>query len=302
MKIKQHVWIAIVCVLILGGVTSCILKQDPTGNSNQSDAQAEELKRLGQLANTLNLNVGKVTNRGAERNMIGLKSDNVLFSHRSDSRTYFIEDKRYGEGKEYGVFRGSDGEMLEISRTILRQLNIPADEIAQAKVITEKHQTGQVDPATKKIIVGEIREGKKTANLPRQIKNIPVFSSHARIGLTTNKSIGFMELHWPEISSQVIGEAQRLQETVKGGWRAPEQKGAHIESIEAGIIHSPALGFVMDIRPAIRVIYASDDKTMGRKLMLYVDANGKPVPLPRQFDKLPEQPGQPRPSPKPYDQ
>jgi hypothetical protein len=306
MKTKLYALIPIVCVLILGSMPSCKPRQDQNGNqagnSNQGDAQSEELRHLDQLASTLNLNLGKVTNRGGERNMFGLKSDNVLFSHRSDSRTYFVEDKRYGEGKEYGVFRGSDGEVLETAKTILQQLNIPAAEIAEAKVITEKNQTGQVDPATKKVIVGEIRDGKKTASLTRQIKGIPVFSSHARIGLMSNKGIGFMELHWPEISAEVIGEAQRLQETVKSGWHAPEQKGAHVESSEAGIIHSPALGFLMDIKAAIRVIYASDDKAMGRKLTLYVDGNGRPVSMPRQFEKLPEAPAQPRPSLKPNKQ
>lgn len=304
MKTKLSVLIPIVFVLIVAAMPSCRPQQNQNGvgNSNQGDPQAEELKRMDQLAATLKLDLGNVTNRGAERNMIGLKSDNVLFSHRNDSRTYFVEDKRYGEGKELGIFRGSDGEVLEAARAILQQLNIPADEIAEAKVLTEKNQTGQVDPATQKIIVGEIRDGKKTANLTRQIKSIPVFSSHARIGLTSNKGIGFMELHWPEISPEVVSEAQRFQETVKAGWRAPEQKGARVESVEAGIIHSPALGFVMDIRAAIRVIYTPDDKAMGRKLTLYVDATGKPVPFPRQFEKLPEPPAQPRPSPGPNKQ
>lgn len=302
MKTKLHVWIPLICVLVIGSMSSCKRQQNNNlaGNANQGGAESDELKRLDGLAANLNLNPGQITNRGAERNMVGLKSDNLLFSQRRDSRTYFVEDKRYGEGKDYGIFQGSDAEILDRARAILQQLNIPVDEIKEAKVITEKNQTGRVDPATKKILVGEVHDGKKMANLTRQIKNIPVFSSHARIGLTRDKGIGFMEIHWPEIPSQVIGEAQRLQETVKGGWRPPEQKGAHVETVEAGIIHSPALGFVMDIYPAIRVIYAPEDKASGRKLTLYLDGNGKPVPMPRQFEKLSEPPANPRPSPKPY--
>lgn len=300
---KNRLMVPIMCLLLAVGMSSCRPDQNQNAgnqnNSNQGEPQAEALKEMDQLATALNLDMGKINNRGAERNMIGLKSDNVLFSHRSDSRTYFIEDKRYGEGKEYGIFRGSDAEVLEVARGVLERLKIPSDEIADAKVLTEKTQTGQVDPATKKVIPGEVRDGKKTANLLRRVKGIPVFSSHARIGLTANKSIGFMELHWPELSADVISQAQRLQEVVKGGFRAPEQRGAHVESVEAGIIHSPALGFMMDITPAIRVIYTPDDKSAGRKLMLYVDGNGKPVPTPRQFEKLPEPPSQPRPSPGP---
>lgn len=306
MRILRYVRIAIVWVAILGGISACMQKQGqtgaPAGDPGTTAPESGELKRLSQLATTLRLDLGRVTNRGTDRNMIGLKSDSMLFSRRSDSRTYFVEDKHYGEGKEHGIFHGPDSEVLQAARSILQQLGVPSDEIAEAKVLTEKLQTGRVDPGTKKIVVGEIREGKKTANLTRQVKNVPIFTSHARIGLTSNKSIGFMELHWPEIDSQVVREAQALQGRVKSGWRAPQQKGAQVEAVEAGIIHSPALGFMMDVKPVIRVIYSPDDKTMGRKLMLYVDTNGKTVSLPRQFERLPEQSSGSRANPKPSKQ
>jgi hypothetical protein len=299
MKTKSQCWILLVGLTIVASMPSCRPQQNQNGpgNSNQGATQPE-VKQLNELAKTLNLDMGQVINQGSERNMVGLKSDTVLFSQRNDSRTYFVEDKRYGEGKDRGIFAGSEAEVLERARAILQQLSIPADEIKDTKVLTEKTQTGKVDPATKKIIPGEVRDGKKTANITRQIKGIPVFSSHARIGLDRTKGIGFMELHWPEIPANVVNEAQRLQELVKGGWRAPEQRGAIVESTEAGIIHSPALGFVMDIYPAIRVIYAAENKEMGRKPMLYVDANGKAVPVPRQFERLPDTPAKARPAAK----
>jgi hypothetical protein len=106
-----------------------------------------------------------------------------------------------------------------------------------------------------------------------------------------------MQVHWPEISAEVVRQGHTLQETVKAGWRAPEQKGARVESTEVGIVHSPAVGFVMDIYPAIRVIYAPEDEAMGRKLMLYLDGNGKTVATPRQFEKLEEPRAKARPSP-----
>jgi hypothetical protein len=40
----------------------------------------------------------------------------------------------------------------------------------------------------------------------------------------------------------------------------------------------------------IRVIYAPEDKTIGRKAVLYLDENGKNVPVPRTFEKFDEQP------------
>jgi hypothetical protein len=293
------------CLFLLGlSIGSCRREQSQSKNPSPSPTpgpaeQSDELKRLENLAGTLKLDLGKITNRGAARNTIGLKSTTALFSQRRDSRTYFLEDGRYGEGKEYGVFQGSDAELLENARTILQKLNIPTDEINEAKVIAEKTQTGQVDRPSNKLVMGEVRDGKKIANLTRQIKGIPVFSSHARIGLTKDKRIGFMEVHWPEISAEVVGQGQKLQEMIKGEWRAPDQKGSRVESVDVGIIHSPALGFVMDIYPAIRVIYAPEDAAMGRKLMLYLDGNGKSVTLPRQFEKLEEPRAKSRPSPSP---
>ena len=61
-----------------------------------------------------------------------------------------------------------------------------------------------------------------------------------------------------------------------------------MESVDAGIIHSPAVGFLMDIYPAIRVIYAPIDDRMGQKATRYVDRHGNDVPVPRQFDLPPE--------------
>ena len=71
-----------------------------------------------------------------------------------------------------------------------------------------------------------------------------------------------------------------------------------MESVEAGIIHSPAMGFVMDVYPAIRVIYSAENPRMGRKLTLYLDAQGASLPgTPRQFEKSNEGPAPVRPRP-----
>jgi hypothetical protein len=101
--------------------------------------------------------------------------------------------------------------------------------------------------------------GARQVRISRNIEGIPVFSSHAVLGFNSRGEIGFMEVHWPEIPGYVLAEAHRLEYKVKNGWRPPEQKEAVVESVEAGIIHSPAVGFLMDIYPAIRVIYAPVD-------------------------------------------
>src|SRR5258707_251542 len=261
------------------------------GATTSGQAQAEEdQRRLEGLAATLKLDVGKLTNSGVVKNMVGIRSDYLLFSQRRDSRTYFIQDNRYGPDKGVGVFQGSDDNLLERSRSILHTLQIPADEVAKVNVLREKNQTAHADPRTRKLILDQPGEGKIFAEFWRQVSGVPVFSSRALVGLTKQGSIGFMEVHWPIIPKATVDEARKLQELVRGRWQPPEQKGAKVESVEAGIIHSPALGFVLDIYPAIRVIYKPLDGRTGRKPTLYLDGEGRPVPIPRQFEKVEETP------------
>lgn len=250
-----------------------------------------ELDRLNGLAtDVLKLDLGKVERRGADKNMVGMRSQHVLVSKRLDSRTYFIQDDRYQADKGAGVFRGSDEELIRLSHQVMREMAIPTNEIAKSVVMTENLQTARYDPDSKVFVPGQVHSGKRFVEVSRVVNDVPVFSSRALIGLKQDKSVGFLEVHWPQLSDTTLREARRLQDIVRKEWRPPPQKDAVVESVEAGIIHSPALGFVMDIYPAIRVIYAPEDKTIGRKGVLYLDENGKSVPVPRTFEKLDEPP------------
>ena len=131
-----------------------------------------------------------------------------------------------------------------------------------------------------------IKEGRKFTRISRQIDGFPVWSSNIVVGLNDRKLVGFMQLHWPEIPQHIVNEAHRLSYKTKHGWKPPEQPGATVESVEAGIIHSPAISFVMDIYPTIRVVYSPLDKNIGRKQVVYLDRNGKSVPIPRQSGEL----------------
>jgi hypothetical protein len=91
-----------------------------------------------------------------------------------------------------------------------------------------------------------------------------------------------LELHWPRLSAEVLDEGAVLRKIVDSGFKAPDLKGATLESIEAGIVHSPAIGFFMDITPVIRVIYAGDERG-GKKPTLYLDRHSELVTLPRQI-------------------
>jgi head-tail adaptor len=70
-----------------------------------------------------------------------------------------------------------------------------------------------------------------------------------------------------------------MSEMVCGGWQAPEQMIAEVESVQAGIVHTAAVGYFFDVHAAIRVIYRSRDPNIGRKPMYHFDRHGVPVRL-----------------------
>jgi hypothetical protein len=57
-----------------------------------------------------------------------------------------------------------------------------------------------------------------------------------------------------------------------------------VESVEAGIVHSPALGFFLDTYAAIRVIYQGEGGVHRQKPVYFYDRHGRPVPVPRQIE------------------
>jgi hypothetical protein len=226
----------------------------------------------------------------SEANLTGFRSGEVLFSRRKDSRTYFVHDQRYGATRPGGTFGGSDDQLVRRAREMVVALGLPPSEIDRTSVLQENSRVGHRDPATKKIVLEPTQSGGRSVLVTRRIVGIPVFSSRALVGLTRKGSAGFLELHWPEIPPGAIEEGRRLQELVNSAWRPPALEGARVESVEAGIIHSPAIGFVMDVYPVIRIVYAPTDGKLGRKPVTYVDASGKTVPVPRQFEHGPRPP------------
>jgi hypothetical protein len=265
---------------------------DETPRDHSDEAEIEDLERVAR--DVLGLELDEVTRRGSELNMLGLQAGDLTVSQRLDSRTYFVQDTG-------GAARGeeapdiSDEDVLDVCRRTMEQLAIPSSEVGDEAVLTERMQAGQLDRVRGTMEMGEVRVGTKLARISRQIERLPVWSSGMKLSLTARKGIAFMELHWPEIPAEVIKEAHRLAYRLEKGWRPPEQVGVTVESAEAGILHSPAVSLVMDIYPAIRVIYTPDDERIGRKLTLYLDRHGRDVPRPREFDsRLLEEAATPR--------
>jgi len=218
---------------------------------------------------------------GHKDNFSGLRTENISFTQRLDSRTFIAYDKRFSDTAKTGIYKDADDALLKRSHEILDRLKIPSAEIAAEKVVQEKTQTGERDPKTGKMKMEAIEPGKKWALISRQVEGLPVFSSRATIALAPGGEIGFLEVHWPEIPVKVVEEARRYRELAGKNWHAPELKGTRIESATAGVLHSPAAGTALDFVPVIRVIYAPIDKRIGKKPVAYVDPEGKPVTMPR---------------------
>lgn len=258
-------------------------KAQERGKEKPANA-AEQAKILAQ-ARSLHLPPARQSDVRAEGNLVGFRSREALFSHRQDSRTYFIQDLRPAQGKEEKLFQGQDKEYTERLHEIFHVLKIPPEEISEPRVLTEETQEGSVDRASGKLTREKPRPGKRWLTAARKVEGVPVFSSRVVMTLSPDGRVGFMELHWPIIPTDAITQAHQMQERIRGKWQPPRLEGAHVETVEAGILHSPAVSFVMDIRPVIRVTYAPNEKGLGKKAVRYVDINGRDVPPPRQFSQ-----------------
>jgi hypothetical protein len=259
----------------------------PERRSELSDeAELELLSKLGQ--DVFGLRFENIVHRGFERNMMGVRSRNVSFSRRLDSRTFFLRDSEYSAGSSENTFRGTAEEHFQICHTILKKLQIPESEVFNEILVKEQTQVAGIDPASGKVTKEPVKEGKYFARLLRQLDGLPVWDSNMILSLAEKGRIGYLQLHWPEIPSLVLREAQRLAHKVSTDWKPRSQSGGAIEAIEAGIIHSPAIGFFMDICAAIRVVYRTNSEQHRQKPMYFYDRHGEEIPIPRQIT-LPEQ-------------
>jgi hypothetical protein len=251
-----------------------------TYQHDDSTDESEAIWHHNLAAEVFDLQLDRELPVEAQRNVLSVTTEEVCFAQRLDCRTYFVEHQGYGHDAPTGVFRGPDEDQLGYARTLLQRLAISDQEIASEEVLREFGQAAQVDPYTHEVIsVEAAKELRTMVHLTRHVGGTPVWSSHLKMGLTAKRTIGFLELHWPVIPDVVIAEAQRLAFKVSNEWAVPEQAAAELESAEAGIVHTPAVGYFFDVHPAIRVVYRSLDTTIGRKPTYYFDRHGDVVPL-----------------------
>jgi hypothetical protein len=217
---------------------------------------------------------------GTAANVSGVRTRTHTFSRRRDSLTIFATDSRYGHVGKAGAWTGSDRSATAACRRVLRAARVPAAEVVGIDVLAEHGAVAE------RLSEQEVRTEKpellrKIARARRGVDGLPVWSSYLIVGLTRGGEVGHLELHWPHLTPEVVKEANVLRGIVKRGFEPPQVPDARVESIEAGIVHSPAIGFFMDLTAAIRVVYVGDDPTMGRKPTLYLDRHGEPIARPR---------------------
>lgn len=257
------------------------MKNQREGCSEQSE-RAAHLELAGRICN---LRFDDCVPVVAEMNTLSAVSSEAYFAVRRDCRTYFAQRQGYGHDRPEGVFQGSDAQHLEYCHRLYDKLAISTEEVARADVLREFGQAVEINAQNEVIRTTDPQELRALVHVERQVKKVPVWSSHLTFGLTARREIGFLEFHWPEIPEVVIHEARRLTEMVGDGWRAPEQTVAAVESMQAGIVHTPAIGYFYDVHAAIRVIYRSLDERIGRKPAYYFDRHGQAVRL-RQTSEL----------------
>jgi hypothetical protein len=178
---------------------------------------------------------------------------------------------------------------------VLRAARIPSREIETIDVLAEYGQVAE-RVSDEELELHEPVVIRKLARARRAVNGVAVWSSYASVGLTAGGDVGTVEVHWPELTLATLKEAETLGALVRRSYEPPELPGARPESTEAGVIHSPAIGFFMDITAAVRVVYVGEDPNVGRKATLYLDRHGEPVARPRDIDPAkPDSSDRPRP-------
>jgi hypothetical protein len=214
----------------------------------------------------------------------------TTLSYRPAGNAYFLQRKGKEHPFEDRGFQGSNEELSARGERLLTELGVDKREIANLQVLQQFVTVGEADPASRRMTIEPPQGDRRSLLVTRAVEGIPVWNSRLKLDLDQKGGIAALELSWPKIDPKVMEMAQRLKKMVDSDFKAPERAGAKVESEEVGILHSPAASFVDDQVAAIRAIYASSDSRLGMKPMVYLGADGKAVPVPRQLEARPEPP------------
>ncbi|GAA2027682.1 hypothetical protein GCM10009819_08920 [Agromyces tropicus] len=243
----------------------------------------ERPRLLEEASAIVGFDLGARPEVGVAANAVGIRSRAYSYSRRVDSLTVFARDAAYGIDGRAGAWTGAARPLEAACRRIARAAGVPPREIAAIDILTDLGQSARRDASED---LSEPTVLQRVAVARRVVDGVPVWSSFCSVALTREGELGEVELHWPQITAVALREAQHLGE-LSGRWKPDPPEGAVVEEVDAGIIHSPAIGFMMDIVPVIRVIYGPRDGEHGRKAVDYLDRHGSSVAMPRDIDGMP---------------
>jgi hypothetical protein len=223
----------------------------------------------------------------------------TTLSYRPAGNAYFLQRKGKNHAFEHEGFAGPSEKLSARGESILSELGIERSEIAAVQILQHFVTAGEADPASGRLNVEKPQSERRTLVIGRAVEGMPVWNSRLKLDLDEKGEIAALELSWPKIEPKVIESARRLKKLVESDFKAPERPGAKVESIQAGILHSPAASFIDEQVATVRVIYAAPESRLGMKPMIFLGADGKPVAVPRQLDARPEAPTPERPQKEP---
>lgn len=225
----------------------------------------------------------------ADRGFQVVTDRRTILSYRPAGNGWIVQN---AAGRSEGSgFRGSDSELISRGRKILSGLGVESGEIANVKVLQQYVTAGVLDPATRRMRAEQPHPDRRTLLVTRAIRNIPVWSSRLQLDVNERGNVVAFEMSWPRIEPRVLAGAARLRDVVAaGGFKPPPRAGAKVQSVDAGILHSPLVSLLDEQVAAVRIIYSPTNPRFGMKPVVYLGADGKPVSLPRSMPALEEKP------------
>lgn len=230
---------------------------------------------------------GKV-HGGEERGARAISDGTTTLTARGE-RVFIVNNKKATASSKSPWFRGSDADLRKRGQHILAALDIAPEEIAEVRIMQQATRAGQRLPGGK-LKLTAIGKDRRTLLVTRQVKEVPVLSSRLLLDLDAKGKVAFLELSWPQLSATTLETAQRLNSVAHASFQAPALDNASVDSVRAVVLHSPAASFYDDQQAALQVVYRAEGSKLAKKPVRYVDAEGHDLPLPRQTDKLQEEP------------
>jgi hypothetical protein len=281
-------WIMSVSVRSLLAVAGALLATTAGAAEPLGAKEAKELGALGSKAFRIRW-TGPLTG-ASERGVMAVSDGVTTLTTRKGSRTYIVHNRKLTQAPDKQQFSGSDAELQRLGLRMLQAAGADRRQVAEVRVLQQQTQAAEVYGQGQGPRLQPVQRGMRSLLVTRQIDGIPVPSSRVLLNLDRAGNVAFMELSWPDVGPEVVEAAQRLRKAAGERFEAPRMDGATVESVQASILHSPAVGFYNDTTAALRVIYRPDSKILGQKAVRYIDASGKDVGLPRDVDPPREEP------------